>query len=170
MKVLLTGEPHSGKTTVLAKFLETVPDKQGFLAEEILENGERTGFRLVSSIGKTATLASITSKSETRVSRYGVELSEVSEFIKDLPSIQPGKLLYIDEIGRMELYSDAFKELVSRYLDTDNPYIGTIASNYNDEFIEAIKKRPDISIVEVTSENRNALVQQLHTMVFGSTS
>jgi len=163
MKILLTGPPRSGKTTLLARFLETVPDKQGFVTEEILDNGKRTGFRLISSIGQTATLASIYSDSPVRVFRYGVELHELDHFIDSLPPIEPDNLLYLDEIGRMELYSEKFKKLVLKYLAADNPFIGTITSIYNDDFVREIKSRPDISVTEVTESNRETLLDQMPT-------
>jgi len=168
MKILLTGPPRSGKTTLLARFLETVPNNQGFVTEEILENGERVGFRLVSSANQTATLASVESDSPVRVSRYGVELRNLDNFIETLPPIEPNNLLYIDEIGRMELYSEKFKKLVLKYLAADNPFIGTITSIYNDDFVREIKSRPDISVTEVTEKNRETLLNQLSDLVFGA--
>ena len=104
MKVLLTGEPRSGKTTLLEGFINSVPNKQGFVTREVRKDGERTGFELVSSLGQAATLASVDSDSSTRVSHYGVDLNGLDTFIAELPPIQPGNLLYIDEIGQMELF------------------------------------------------------------------
>ena len=59
MKFLLTGKPGAGKTKLLQGFIEQIPNKQGFLAEEVLENGKRTGFRLVSFDGNSFMFASV---------------------------------------------------------------------------------------------------------------
>src|SRR3989344_7531765 len=133
MKVLLTGQPRAGKTTLMVNCLKMVPNKQGFVTREILEGGERIGFELVSSLGQTATLASVNSNSALRVSRYGVNVGALDSFIDDLPPPEPGNLLYIDEIGAMELFSDKFKRLVLEYLNTGNSFLGTI-KDYDDEF------------------------------------
>lgn len=156
MKLLLTGEPHSGKTTALEDFVEGAPcEAQGFVTREVLgADGIRTGFELVSSLGQTATLASVNSASDVRVSRYGVEVEQLDEFLDGLPAVEPGKLLYIDEIGRMELFSSRFKELVTGWLDSENHYAGTVACNYQDSFIDQVLARPDVVLLHITPENR----------------
>jgi nucleoside-triphosphatase len=164
MKVLLTGEPKSGKTTLLESALDSIPHKQGFLTREILENGERTGFELVSSIGHTATLASIESTSPIRVSRYGVNVEELDTFMETLPPIDPNNLLYVDEIGQMELFSEEFKKLVEKYLDSANQYFGTITSIYHDAFTDKVLGRDDILLLEVSQNNREEIKEILDSL------
>lgn len=154
MKLLLTGEPRSGKTTLLEGFIEAVPDKQGFVTREVREDGERVGFELVSSLGQTATLASVNSASDIRVSRYGVEVDELDAFLDDLPKVQAGNLLYVDEIGQMELFSDKFKTLITSYLNSDNPYAGTITSVFHDDFTERVLGREDVVLLNINQDNR----------------
>ena len=64
-------------------------------------------------------------------------------------------MLYIDEIGEMELFSKRFEELVKRYLDSDNTFIATLSKVYSNELIKTIKKRDDVRIIEITRENRD---------------
>lgn len=154
MKLLLTGEPRSGKTTLLEGFIEAVPDKQGFVIREVREDGERVGFELVSSLGQTATLASVNSASNIRVSRYGVEVDEFDAFLEDLPQVQVGNLLYVDEIGQMELFSDKFKTLIASYLNSDNFYAGTITSVFHDDFTERVLGRDDVVLLNINQDNR----------------
>ena len=54
----------------------------------------------------------------------------------------------------MELFSEKFKALAMKYLDADNLFIGTISKVYSDEFTEAVKKRKDVVIVDIASDNR----------------
>lgn len=131
------------------------------MTRELLKDNERVGFELVSSLGQTATLASVESESPIRVSRYGVELPELESFLNSLPQPDSNHLLYLDEIGQMELYSDKFKTLVAKYLNTEGSFIGTLTSVYIDDFVESIKKRPDIQILEVTQENRDQLAREI---------
>lgn len=162
MKVLLTGEPRSGKTTLLEGFVEALPNKQGFVTREVRKDGERVGFELVSSIGQTATLASVESDSPIRVSRYGVEVDELDRFIDALPPIQSGNLLYVDEIGQMELFSERFKRLIQEYLGSGNPYAGTITSVYQDEFTQEVLGQEDIILLKVAEANRQQVQEILN--------
>ncbi len=162
MKILITGEPHIGKTTALTKIIANVKDKVGFITEEItLDNGYRQGFKLVASDGKQAILASVESESVNRVSRYGVDVEALDKFITDLPDPRQNTLLYIDAIGQMELFSENFKNYVINQLDHSNNFLGTITSIYNDEFIISIKIRGDIEIVHLTKENREVTISTL---------
>lgn len=164
MKTLLTGEPHSGKTTLLHKLLADVENKQGFVTQEIpgLENpGKRLGFDLVGADGHTALLAHITSPSTVRVSRYGVNVTNLDTFIDPLFSFVPDQLLYIDEIGQMELYSTKFRDLVELYIQSPNDFIGTITSVYNDRFVDRLKNDSKIRFITITSQNRDDLYEEL---------
>lgn len=161
MKILLTGEPHVGKSTLINKIIAAFPERQGFVTNEVATNTERTGFELVSAGGARTLLASIHSKSHHRVSRYGVEVEEFESFLEKLPDPRPKALLYIDEIGQMELFSEKFKETTRIYLDSPNSFIGTLTSVYEDDFTREIRKRLDVSIVEVTSSNRDSLQEKI---------
>lgn len=157
MKILLTGEPRSGKSTILEKFTDKVANKLGLLAREVRDSGERTGFLAVASTKEKVLLASTSSQSDIRVSRYGVNVQSFDEFIQNLPSPKIHQLLYVDEIGQMQLYSANFKSLVSSWLDSKNLLVGTISKVYNDEFTNEVRGRNDVVIVEVTPTNRDIL-------------
>jgi len=40
MKLLLTGKPKSGKTTLLGDLINSISPKRGMVAVEVLKNGE----------------------------------------------------------------------------------------------------------------------------------
>jgi nucleoside-triphosphatase len=165
MKILLTGEPGVGKSTLLSLVIDAVEQKQGFLTSEMSTDGIRTGFNMTASSGESFVLASVDSPSEIRVSRYGVNLNELNEFIAKLPAIEPGKLIYVDEIGQMQLYSNLYRDLVTNYFNQPNPMIGTLSKIYNDDFTESLRERSDIEIIEVTIENRDRLKEELTSRV-----
>lgn len=154
MKILLTGKPRSGKTTLLKAITDQVSQKQGFVTEQTVADGERTGFELVSADGERAILAQIDSLSKIRVGRYGVELESLDIFLRDLPKPRPSELIYVDEIGQMELFSEVFKSTIESYLQMPNHYLGTITSNYEDEFTKAIVQRQDIVLITLDETNR----------------
>jgi len=165
MKILLTGEPHVGKSTLLNKVITGVRDKHGFVTNEVTKDGERTGFELVSSNGKNAVLASIDSKSDIRVSKYGVSVDRLDNLLTGLGDPNPRSLIYIDEIGQMELYSEYFKEVTKEYLAKSNPFIGTLTSAYTDTFTKYLRSRNDIEIIHITFENRDDITAEVKSRV-----
>lgn len=161
MKILLTGEPGVGKSTLLSSVIEAFENKQGFVTTEKRTNGIRTSFEMTASNGESFVLCSVDSPSTVRVSRYGVNVQELEQFVNKLPSIEAGKLVYLDEIGQMQLYSEAYKKVITEYLCLQNPVIGTLSKIYNDEFTNQLRTRSDIEIIEVTLENRDELKEKL---------
>ena len=157
MNLLFTGEPHVGKSTLLNNLIAGAPNRQGFVTNELLENGTRYGFELVSSLGNRAILASVHSLSQTRVGKYGVNLAELDSFLSKLPTAEPGRLLYIDEVGQMQLHSRAFRSLVREYLDSPAPFLGTLSSVYHDEFTDELRARSDVEIIGLTLKDRDVV-------------
>lgn len=163
--VLLTSPPGMGKTTVLIKLSELLKDKAaGFYTREIRQNNRRQGFEIVSLEGKRIPLAHVDfSSSPYRVSKYGVKPENLEDFLKEIKDAldkKDNKCLLIDEIGKMELFNENFKKTVIEALDSKVPVIATIMSR-GEPFCNALKKRPDVRVMEVTRENRNQLPSQL---------
>ncbi len=160
-KIFLTGLPRSGKTTLLHRLIDPVAQKTGFLTDEIRENGERVGFKVVTSHGEESVLADVSTPSPFKVSRYYVHPSSLETVIEPLFAFGRSDLLYLDEIGQMELFSSKFKELVEAYLDSDQPLIATISKIYSDAFTEALLRRNDVTVFEITPENREAIFAEI---------
>jgi nucleoside-triphosphatase len=157
--ILLTAKPRTGKSTAIEKIINEIGKDNyvGFFTKEIRnEQNERTGFEIITSDGKIGRLSSIFSTSPIRHSRYGVEL----EFFENeaLPLIEnadSSKVVVIDEIGPMQMYSDSFKRILLNYIDSDNRVvIGTIFYD-SYEWIDDFKKNPNVELMEVTLENRD---------------
>ena len=99
------------------KLLAEVGNKLGLVAGETLENDIRIGFDLMDSAGNKASLARTNKQTAFPVGRYFVDIETLDELIKPLFTFGPEQLLYIDEIGQMQLYSSLFKELAISYFD-----------------------------------------------------
>ncbi len=164
-KIFLTGLPHCGKSTLLEAIISQIPRKQGFLTREIKETGSRTGFEIVTASGDNGILASIHSSSNIIVSKYGVDIPCFEAMLPSLFSFEKKDLLYIDEVGQMELYSDEFQDLVRNYLATENQFIGTLSGVYDHPLINEIKQRDDVRIIEVTPENRDILQEEIYSLL-----
>jgi nucleoside-triphosphatase len=166
MKILLSGLPKSGKTTLLASLIEPVAPKHGLVAQEVVYDKRRIGFDLIDQQGSTAILARTERASDYPVGRFFVNLSSLETFIDNLFIFKPEDLLYVDEIGQMQLYSNKFKQLVNSYLDSSNDFIGTFSAIYEHPFIQIIKETPDALVCTVTNRNR----VQLFTALEGAIS
>jgi nucleoside-triphosphatase len=95
--------------------------------------------------------------SPNRVGRYGVDTNAFDEFLVALDLLNPNvELIVIDEIGKMELFSNRFRSLVCDALNSDKQVLASIPLKGN-EFIREIKQRLDIHLLEVTHGNRNRL-------------
>jgi nucleoside-triphosphatase len=131
----------------------------GFYTGEIREAGRRTGFRLVTLDGPAGILAGLNISSPYRVGRYGVHLSNLEELgVEALwRAIQNPEVMVvvIDEIGKMELFSTAFRQAVLAGLDSPKAVIGTITLA-RPPWVDALKARPDVTLLEVTPANRSA--------------
>jgi len=162
-KILITGLPGVGKTTLILKLAEQLRDLQpvGFYTEEIREGGVRKGFGLQSFDGRKGLLSHVDAKSRHRVGKYGVDVSGLERFIESIPFHAPEtKLIIIDEIGTMECLSSEFRKLIDEILDSDKLLIATIALR-GSSFIARIRARPDVHLFEITEKNRNNLLAEI---------
>ena len=76
-----------------------------------------------------------------------------------IPS-DPEEVVVIDEIGKMECFSSLFKKKLAVVLDSENEVLGAISLK-GDRFIESIKSRKDVTLIELTDDNRQKLVEVL---------
>lgn len=167
--ILLTGLPGVGKTTVIEKvvaMLGGIDLVSGFYTSEIREGGSRLGFKIKTIDGKEGILSHIKIKAATRVGRYGVDVRRFEELVLPLlnGNLKSKKLVVIDEIGKMECFSDKFREAVTKALDSPIFVLGTIALK-GSGFISEVKSRPDVTVIRVTEKNRNTLPEQLISII-----
>ena len=158
-KTLITGKPGVGKTTLVQKIIKRMrsANMAGFYTAEIRSKGSRLGFELQGLNGKRRTLAHVDIQSRHRVGKYGVHTGGVEEFLEKLDLMNPDvELIVIDEIGKMELFSNRFRSLVCNVLNSDKQVLASIPIKGN-EFIQGIKQRVDIHLFEVTHGNRDHL-------------
>ena len=158
--LLLTGRPGVGKTTAIRAVVSHLGARAGgFYTEEMREAGRRTGFRLVTLDGPTGILAGLNVPGPYRVGKYGVHLSNLDRVgvgalwraIRE-PEVS---VVVIDEIGKMELFSMAFREAVLAGLDGPKAVIGTI-TKARSPWVDAVKARLEVTLLEMTPANRSA--------------
>lgn len=160
---LLTGKPGTGKTTIIKQAVDSMSGKAcGFYTEEIRVQGVRQGFRLITLDGQTAVLAHVGIKSPYRVSKYGVDVKKFEEVgVAALArASRECPLVVIDEIGKMELFSEKFKETVLQIIDGDKMVLGTVMLSPH-PWADAIKRRPQVNLLTVTRENNSKVLDEV---------
>lgn len=156
--LLITGAPGIGKTTVIRRVADELKNKglHGFCTEEIREDGERRGFRLVSFNGTAHLIAHVDFPKRNRVGKYGVDVPVLDNAARLLRPDPEARVYLIDEIGKMECLSERFVAAVRVLLTGHTPMVATIGAR-GEGFIAEVKRRPDCELWEVTHVNRDEL-------------
>jgi nucleoside-triphosphatase len=173
-KILLTGNPGSGKTSTLRAVVLRLRGRiptTGFLTEEIREDGRRVGFRGVTLDGPDFLLAHARNTGSARVGPYGVDLAGLESIgLPSLTPAAPGALVVVDEIGKMECLSEAFKTRVGALLDDDTPLLATVAA-VGVGFVKRARNHPRVKLYTVArgeSERMAAEITRVLLRALGS--
>ena len=162
-KVLLTGRPGCGKTTLIKRVVnELALPAGGFYTEEIRQSRQRVGFKIITLDGEEAVLAHVDFNTKQRVGKYEIDLHALESIgIEAICiAVQARQLVVIDEIGPMELRSALFRDVVNKAFDTGVTILATITAR-SFPFTDALRKRSDVRVVEVRANNREQLVCEL---------
>ncbi|NXL90204.1 NTPCR triphosphatase, partial [Alectura lathami] len=157
-----------GKTTLIQKVTQALKSSgipvDGFYTEEVKEGGRRRGFDVVTLSGKRGPLSRVssdssTSRRECRVGQYVVDPVSFEELVLPvLRDVNQGsgaekRICVIDEIGKMELFSQAFIQAVRQTLaGTGTVVLGTIPIPKGRplDLVEEIRSRKDVKVFTVS--------------------
>ncbi|XP_070157115.1 cancer-related nucleoside-triphosphatase homolog [Polyergus mexicanus] len=180
LHVLLTGPPGIGKTTVckkIASILEKSKNFDGFYTEEVRDrSGSRIGFDIVRvrdperrlSLARLKNLTDARQASEHQVGNYRVFLDNFETVALPVMDLNTD-ILFVDEIGKMELFSKDFKKKVTDILLGSSKrafVIGTIPQIHkvprqHAALFENLYADERIKILNVSRENRNNLPEEI---------
>ncbi len=155
--------PGAGKTSLIKQAVAALGNKAGgFYTEEIRVHGIRQGFRIITLDGQTTLLAHVDIHSLHRVSKYGVDTEGLDEVgVTALQkAAQECDLVVIDEIGKMELFSEKFKSVVWGIIESGKKVLGTIMLKY-DPWADKIKQKPQVQLITLTRNNRQEVLAQI---------
>ncbi len=157
-----------GKTTVIRAVVGLLGDRAGgFYTEEMRAEGRRTGFRLVAfgaGQERRGTLASVNTASRYRVGRYGVHIRDLEcvgvAALQNAVREPDIEVVVVDEIGKMELFSTAFRDAVESALASPKRVVAS-AMTGSHPWVDAIKARGGVTQLEVTKSNRDAMMARV---------
>jgi nucleoside-triphosphatase len=160
---LLSGAPGVGKTTLIKQAIATVKKRAGgFYTAEIRSQGVRQGFEIITLDGSSAILAHVNIRSPHLVSKYGVDTDNLDKVgVAALRrAIEECDLVVIDEIGKMELFSLAFREAVLAALESGKKLLGTIMLPPH-PWADRIKQDPRVKVLPVSRTNHQQVLEEL---------
>lgn len=171
-RILLEGRPGVGKTTVARRLAERLRDAgvsiDGFTTEELREGRRRVGFAVERVGGERGVLAHVDLPGPPRVGRYGVDLASFERIA--LPALAAdADVIVLDELGKMELASPAFRAAVGSLFEGDRPIVATVHA-FGHPVTDALKRRADVDLVQVTERKRDALPEELAARLGGALS
>lgn len=162
--LLIIGRPGVGKTTLIKQLAQDLRGHpiDGFFTEELREDGERLGFWLSSLDGRQALLAHRQLDSPYRVGPYKVNVSVLDELAVSIMrrACAKSQILFIDEIGKMELCSSVFSRAVEEVLVQGPPMVIT-GGLHSLPLLEMLKHRKDVELVPLASSNWKAIFEEL---------
>ena len=174
--VLLTGSPGSGKTTLSKKVSEQLQSQHvevtGFFTEEVRdERGMRKGFDVVSigdpTVRKSLAIANAPPAIKgPKVGKYTVIVEDFESVALPCMTNTKSRVLVIDEIGKMEMFSRKFPQLVKNAFNTKDLHIlATIPNKIGPgplaTLLDELKKNDAAQLIEVTKTNRDNVIETI---------
>ena len=163
-KILLTSLPGSGKTTAIMKIIDNLDCEKvaGFYTQEIRQNNTRKGFCWKRLDGAAGILAHVDIKSRFKVGKYGVDIAGFEEAV--VPILDVGQadaeLFVLDEIGKMECFSEKFVAAVRRLFASEKSVLATVAQK-GAGLISEVKNYPGTKLFYLTREGRDKTVAEI---------
>lgn len=164
--LFLTGDKQVGKSTLLRKLIELKQlECSGFETQAFYLNGERRGFTLHGRVemppyeNDCICCARIEEKRSVPVlpvfEENGMKILKYS-LASDSPYI------LMDELGRLERQAEGFIAGIFACLNSDKRVLGVL-QKCSSAHVEAIAARDDVTVLNVTPENRESLFEILTT-------
>lgn len=162
-KILLRGKPGIGKTTTIIKISSKFSNAifQGFYTQEVRLNNVRVGFDVISFDGRKSILARKNIQTPHKVASYCVDIKSFEEIA--IPALTPNnksKLFIIDEIGKMECFSEKFINCVKCLFISKYPIIATLPI-YSIPIINKILPNHNVEVIEINIQNREKICSYL---------
>lgn len=173
-KILITGPPRCGKSTLISKLIEYYANEKnfniyGFLTPEVRESGNRIGFDIVDIYsGNTSRLARIGDfKTKYRLGKYSVFIEEFEKYIEENLSLEGKRanLIVIDEIGKMELFSKKFHNFIKNIFSLEIPILATISLKLKHPIKNYLQHLPSVQFLNLDRQNFQIIFKKIISLL-----
>ncbi len=164
-KIVITGRPGIGKTTIFNKVMDTLKNRVkigGIVCPEVREGYGRIGFRIRDlTTGEEEWLAhKYMFKDGPRIGKYIVNpLAGLFGARALEKALREADVIGIDEIGPMELRLNELRKAIVKVLESGKPVIAVVHYRMRDPVITRLLK--DAEKYVVTLENRGFLADRI---------
>jgi nucleoside-triphosphatase len=184
IKILLTGEPGVGKSTIISKVVNEIgitPKGFNTLARSVIlgevpeSNAQYTeGIYIVPFDLGNIPRRGVSPHSEPPVGLRNRRERKVTAFpetfdtlgVKILTDSQDANLIIMDELGFMESEAQLFQQKVLQILNSDATVLGVIKPKHT-QFLDAIRALDKVELIDVNIETRDQIPKQIQKMLLG---
>ena len=171
--LFLTGDIQVGKSTLLQKWLSKINCRTAGFYTRKVPDGEHIYVRIFpascTDVSEGINNAAQFAEDNRLFDCKGLDKLDFTERFDRLgcallQDLSDADLIIMDEIGIKENRAEAFRSAVMEALDGLTPVIGVLRKlpeEHAPGIIDDILDRPDVSVIEVTEDNRDALADTL---------
>lgn len=173
-KVLITGPPRCGKSTLISQLIDYYINKKnyiiyGFLTPEIREGGNRIGFNILDIYsGKKSQLSRVGNfKTKHRVGKYNVFIEEFDNYLNNALNLE-GKsvdLVIIDEIGKMELFSKKFQDFIKQIFSSNVSILASIGLKLQHPLKDYLLNLPSVVLLKLNRQNYRFIFEKVISLI-----
>ncbi|TXT59244.1 MAG: hypothetical protein BAJALOKI3v1_1100011 [Promethearchaeota archaeon] len=173
-KILISGPPRSGKSTLIKKFIQYIEKDYfivGFFTPEIRINNKRIGFDVKAIDSNIQFPLARKGKFEDtyKLGDYSVFVEKFNNFIveylenriRDIETSNDARILLIDEIGKMELFSNKFETFLRNIFQRDFSIIATIGETLSHPIKSYLMTLPNICLFNASIEKQGEIFDEI---------
>ncbi|MFX1340035.1 MAG: nucleoside-triphosphatase [Promethearchaeota archaeon] len=172
-KILITGPPRCGKSTLISRLIEHLRKNfkiYGFITPEIRKQNKREGFNVEDlNSKKRFPLAKVGDfKTNFKLGRYSVFIKDFENYINNFlePIYEvPGSIFCIDEIGKMELFSKKFQEFIKKLFQSNNLVIATVGEKIKHPIKDYILNVSNSILINLNLSNQDEIFNKIVSIV-----
>lgn len=176
IKIGITGLPGAGKTYALQRIIDKLREEDpelrigGMIDEPVIDGKHRVGFTVRDLMtDEKEIFAHNDYESRIMVGKIGMDVSKFDPIAVNALKNAAAEcdIIVIDEVGKLEVESEAFVETVREVLDAEKPMIITLHKKSRNPLLQDIRRRDDVRILEITPTNRNLLPNKILRLMSG---